>query len=191
MGIRTFIAIEIPDSLRHELSQLQQDLRESGADAKWVGPQNLHLTLKFLGDTPEEKIKDIKEVLCKIAGETGGCEVNFAGLGVFPKLDFPRVIWVGIEKGKENLIRLAGIIEERLSKLGFPEEKRTFSAHLTLGRVRSPKNKDRLKKIIEERTNFKAKNLMNVNKIILFRSQLTPQGPIYTKLTEFNLLNLS
>ncbi len=189
--MRTFIAIEIPDSLRQELSQLQQDLRESGADVKWVGPQNLHLTLKFLGDTPEEKIKDIKEVLCKIAGETGGCELNLAGLGVFPKLDFPRVVWVGIEKGKEKLIRLAGIIEERLSKLGFPEEKRTFSAHLTLGRVRSPKNKDRLKKIIEERTNFKAKSLMNVNKLILFRSQLTPQGPIYTKLTEFNLLNLS
>lgn len=183
MGIRTFIAIEISEDLRQELAEVQQELRESEADVKWVKPQNLHLTLKFLGDLPEEKTREVKEILENIARHTQPFEANFAGIGAFPKLDFPRVVWVGIEKGKDELIGLAKEIEEELTRLGIPKEKRGFSAHLTLGRIRSPKNKDRLKSIIQE-IDFVAKNEISVEEITLFQSKLTPQGPIYTALSK-------
>jgi 2'-5' RNA ligase len=190
MGMRTFIAIEISEDLRRELTELQEDLRKSDADVKWVNPQNLHLTLKFLGDTSEETISEVKEILENITRNTRTFEVIFAGIGVFPKLDFPRVVWVGIEKGKDELIELAKEIEKELTQIGSPKEKRGFSAHLTLGRVRSPKNKDKLKKIILTKQDFQSRTSMRLDKIIFFRSRLTPRGPIYTVLGKFNLSSL-
>ncbi|MCM8783282.1 MAG: RNA 2',3'-cyclic phosphodiesterase [Candidatus Omnitrophica bacterium] len=185
MGIRTFIAIEIPEPLRKEFSQLQNELKKSDADVKWVDPKNMHLTLKFLGNTEEKELREIKEVLEKNIQDTNPFEINFFRLGAFPKLDFPRVIWVGIEKGKENLTLLAEKIEKCLVQRGFPKEKKPYSCHLTLGRLRSFKNKDKLKKIFEERINFRTENNLIVDKIFLFKSELTSLGPIYTKLVEF------
>jgi len=187
--MRTFIAIEISEELRQELSVLQQELKKSEADVKWVAPDNLHLTLKFLGDTEEGKIEAMKRLLNKIAGGQSSFTISFAQIGVFPKPDFPRVVWVGIEKGKDDLMRLATRIEEELFSLKFPKEKRPFSTHLTLGRVRSPQNKDKLKTMINNLEGFKASNAVGIDGFVLFRSQLTPQGSIYTALEKFTLLS--
>ncbi|MGE4357788.1 MAG: RNA 2',3'-cyclic phosphodiesterase [Candidatus Omnitrophota bacterium] len=186
MGIRTFIAIEISESLREEFSQLQNELRKSEADVKWVEPKNMHLTLKFLGNTEEKKIEEIERTLRIISDQTKPFAVTFQGLGAFPKLDFPRVIWVGIEKGKEELTQLANKIEKNLISIGFASEKKPYSAHLTLGRVRSFKNKEKLNKIIKEKLSFQPKNSLAVNKISFLKSELTPAGPLYTRLAEFS-----
>ncbi|MFN7170872.1 MAG: RNA 2',3'-cyclic phosphodiesterase [Candidatus Omnitrophota bacterium] len=187
MGIRTFIAIEIPEILCAEFAQLQEELKKAEADIKWVEPKNMHLTLKFLGDTEETKITKIKESLQKISQKANSFEINFRGLGAFPNLESPRVLWIGIEKGKDKLFELATKIEDELKILGFPKEKRQFSAHLTLGRIRSFKNREKLKTTIKEKVNFKARNKMYLKEIVLFKSQLTPSGPIYTCLAKFNL----
>lgn len=183
--MRTFIAIEIEEPLRKEFSFLQNELRKSQADVKWVEPKNMHLTLKFLGETKEEKVEKIKEVLKKLTQELRPFEITFCNLGAFPNLSSPRVIWIGIDKGKEELTKLARGIEEHLEELGFPKEKRPYSGHLTLGRIRSMRNKENLKKIIEEKMGFQAENELYVNRIVFFRSELKPSGPIYTKLAEF------
>lgn len=183
--MRTFIAIEIEEPLRKEFSFLQNELRKSQADVKWVEPKNMHLTLKFLGETKEEKVEKIKEVLKKLTQELRPFEITFCNLGAFPNLSSPRVIWIGIDKGKEELTKLARGIEEHLEELGFPKEKRPYSGHLTLGRIRSMKNKENLKKIIEKKMEFQAENKLYVNRIVFFRSELKPSGPIYTKLAEF------
>jgi len=185
MKMRTFIAVEIPEFLREEFVQLQERLKKSDADVKWVEPENMHLTLKFLGDTEENKMEKISEILKRIAQETKQFEITFSDLGAFPNLNFPKVIWVGVDKGKKELAELATRIENGLLPLGFSKEKRTYSAHLTLGRIRSPKNKDKLKKILEEKIEIKEKGKFYLQKIVFFSSKLTPTGPIYTKLAEF------
>ncbi|MCM8766279.1 MAG: RNA 2',3'-cyclic phosphodiesterase [Candidatus Omnitrophica bacterium] len=185
--MRTFIAVEISEEVRKEIVQIQEELKKTEADVKWVESKNMHLTLKFLGEVEAEKIELIKENLRRITQEIKSFEIAFQGLGVFPNLEFPRVVWVGIEKGKEEMVKLAMKIDDELQKLGFPKERRPFSCHLTLGRVRSSKNRDKLKRAIKERENFKIKSIMDLKECILFRSQLTPAGPIYTALAQFNL----
>lgn len=185
MKIRAFIAIEISENLQKEFSKLQEELKKSNADVKWVEPQNMHLTLKFLGETEENKIEKIKEILNKIASETSPFEITFSKLGAFPKFSSPRVIWIGINEGKKDLENLANKIEKSLTHLGFSEEKRLYSAHLTLGRIKSGKNKEKLIKIIEEKNSFYSLQKLSVQKIVLIQSNLTPSGPIYTKLAEF------
>lgn len=188
MGIRTFIAVEISPSLREELSLLQQELKKTSSDVKWVEPKNMHLTLKFLGDTEEEKIPRIKEALSGICLNNDSFEIGFCGIGVFPKPDFPRVVWIGIKEGKEQILELAACIENILIPLGFEPEKRPFSAHLTLGRVRSGMNKDRLKNAIAKMSSYRLKDTLIIKNIILFRSELASAGSTYTKLAEFGLI---
>ncbi len=190
MGIRTFIAVEISPPLREELFSLQQELKKSSSDVKWVEPQNMHLTLKFLGDTGEEKIPKIKEALSGICLNNNPFNIGFCGIGVFPKPDSPRVVWIGIKEGKERLTELAACIENGLTHLGFEPGKRAFSAHLTLGRVRSEMNKNGLKNAIAEIASYNFKNTLIIENIVLFRSELDLAGPRYTKLAEFGLSNI-
>jgi 2'-5' RNA ligase len=190
MGMRTFIAVEASPPLREELFSLQQELRKSSSDVKWVEPQNIHLTLKFLGDTKEEKIPEIKEALSGICLNANPFKIGFCGIGVFPKPDSPRVVWIGIKEGEKQITELAACIENDLSRLGFEPEKRTFSAHLTLGRVRSEKNKNNLKNAIAEIASYNFKNTLIIENIVLFRSELDSAGPRYTKLAEFGLSNI-
>lgn len=183
--MRLFIAVDLNSQNKDALTGLQARLKKADADVKWVAPENIHLTLKFLGQVQEEKapkiISGIKE---SIAGFKP-FSLEIVSLGAFPSLKYPRVIWAGIEKGKENLEKLAERIETAMLKLGFPEEKRGFSSHLTLGRVRSAKNKDRLCRQISL-ASFPAlpQDIASVN---LYQSRLTPQGPIYEKLAEASL----
>jgi 2'-5' RNA ligase len=186
--MRTFIAIPLDDKTHNELAGLQAVLRSSAADVKWTQPSNIHLTLKFLGEIDDKKTKEISSALGLIAKTQKSFHLHLATIGAFPKPSFPRVIWVGIDEGANECMRLQALVEDSMERLGFAKEERTFSAHLTLGRVRSPKNKDRLIEIIEKEKGFCSSGKVLVGKIILFKSTLTSEGPIYTPLEEFPLL---
>ena len=184
--MRAFIAIELSDNIRDTLSQIQSHLKYSGADVKWIEKDNIHLTLKFLGEISEEKLQQVKLALEIIGKETRPFEISIKDIGAFPKIDHPRVIWVGLDKGVEESKTLAEKIDEELSKTGFAKESRPFAAHLTLGRVRSAKNRQALQQKIKN-CQLSTVNCQLIKSIALFQSKLTPKGPIYTKLHEARL----
>jgi len=183
--LRTFIALELSPEIRQELSKIQKELKKSGADAKWVKPENIHLTLKFLGNTPVDKIPLINNLLQETANQCKSFDISISDLGVFPRIESPRVIWVDINQGKEELIKFAGEIENKLSDLGFIKEDRPFQTHVTLARIKSSLNRLNLAE------KLKAINppplSQRVDKITFFKSTLTPQGPVYEILKEITL----
>lgn len=186
--MRTFIAIEISEETRQILSQIQTRLKYSGADVKWVAPGNIHLTLKFLGEITEKKAEEVKMALDKIGKDMKSFEISLKDAGAFPRIEYPRVIWVGLDKGSPESKILAGKIDEELSKIGFEKESRPFAAHLTIGRVRSPKNKSVLKEKIETiGSQSMVHSLQIVSSVILFQSTLTPHESIYSKIHEAKL----
>jgi RNA 2',3'-cyclic 3'-phosphodiesterase len=181
--MRTFIAVELSDEIKNTLAQVQSHLKYSGADVKWVDKDNIHLTLKFLGEIDEKKCEKIKTALDEIANSTAPFEISLKEIGAFPKTEFPRVIWVGLDKGAKESTELVKQVDAALSKIGFQEETRPFAAHLTIGRVRSPKNKEALKeKLLSCQPS--AVSFQLIKSIALFQSTLTPTGSIYTKLHE-------
>ena len=180
-NIRSFIAIELNKDIKEELAKLIEKLKSSGADVKWVAPENIHVTLKFLGNISQEKIERIKGVLDKNKERFKTFSLTIAGIGAFPKLSFPRVIWVGIDEGKDSAKKIYYFLEAELEKEGFPKEERPFSPHITIGRVNSIKNKEGLKSAIEN-LKFAAAKTLDVDHVTLFQSTLTPKGPIYTPL---------
>ncbi|MBU1091078.1 MAG: RNA 2',3'-cyclic phosphodiesterase [Candidatus Omnitrophica bacterium] len=184
--MRTFIAIELPKEIKDELTKLQDQLKLSNADVKWVAPENIHLTIKFLGEINEEKLCRISEVIENCAKDKSPYLIRINSLGVFPNMNSPRVIWVGLDKGNQETEELAKSIEENLEKLGIPKEKRPFSSHITIARVRSMKNREQLIEALKKLENvFVGNNLeWNVKKVILFKSTLTPKGPTYEALKE-------
>jgi 2'-5' RNA ligase len=183
--MRTFIAIELPAEIKSSLRQLQDKLRLSGADVKWAEPENIHLTLKFLGERDEKRVEKIKEILGEVAKERKVFPLCLKGLGAFPKLEFPRVVWVGTDKGEAEAKAIAAELEEKICRLGIPKEERPFSGHITLGRVRSPKNKEQLIQAIKN-SGFDCQEF-SVKEITLFKSTLTPKGPIYEPLQKATL----
>ncbi|MCQ9207969.1 MAG: RNA 2',3'-cyclic phosphodiesterase [Omnitrophica bacterium] len=182
---RTFIALELTEEIHQQLAQIQDELKKSGADVKWVKPSGIHLTLKFLGNVSLELIKEIKQVLNQLAKEHQGFELTISQLGAFPKVEYPRVIWVDIEQGKEKATQLAQGLEKGLINLGFLPEKRPLKPHLTLGRVRSSHNRNQLKTLLQSTTLPQA--TMQANTLTLFKSTLTPQGAIYEPLHKAKL----
>ena len=181
--LRTFIAIEIDPSHKQKLTRLISTLKSSNSDVKWVNETQMHLTLKFLGNIEETKVQEISDTLKSIANNTKEFTITLSNIGTFPNAKRPRVIWVGIDKGKAELKLLASQIETDLEKLGFPKENRDFKSHLTLGRVRSPKNLQNLTKLLAEST-FQPQDEIKIDKLILFQSNLTPKGAAYTQLSQ-------
>ncbi|MFA5164397.1 MAG: RNA 2',3'-cyclic phosphodiesterase [Candidatus Omnitrophota bacterium] len=181
--MRVFIAIELSGEARRELHYLQSSLKEAGADVKWVDPANIHLTLRFLGDCGEQIIPSVKTALTEAVSASGPFNLGLKGVGAFPGLSSPRIIWAGVGDGRRESEALYASISSRLAELGIPEEGRDFSPHITIGRVRSGKNTDSLRKAIE-RSSFPASSLTPVDSVVLFSSKLSPGGPIYTPLSK-------
>ncbi len=183
--IRTFIAVKISDSSRKSLSELIERLRESRADVKWVTPENVHLTLKFLGDVDERKVDEISGKVSDACKGTRPFEMSLKGLGAFPNARRPSVIWVGVDDGREDLADLNGKIERELEAIGFEREKRKFSPHLTIGRLRRDGRQGDLKDRLS--ADFNGGD-STVDRVIVMKSMLTPKGPIYEELRETVLL---
>jgi len=197
--IRAFIAVEIDHPNKEKLSALISHLKKPNADVKWVNDTHMHLTLKFLGNIEQAKIKEISEALNSIAKGFKVFAVQFSKIGAFPNMHRPRVIWLGIDKGSDALKLLNGKIETGMEQIGYApstssldklgtslgagKEKREYRSHLTLGRVRSLKNISGLAKLIDgHQLDFQDE--IKIDRLILFQSTLTPKGAIYTRLSE-------
>ena len=183
---RAFIAVEIDSPNKQKLSELITLLKKTDTDVKWVNENQMHLTLKFLGNIEETKAQEVSLALESIAKDFKEFYISLSKLDVFPNINKPRVVWVAIDEGKDTLKLLADKIESRLEKIGFEKEKREFKAHLTLGRVKSLKNISQLTEVIQK-TDFQSQDKIKINALILFQSTLTPKGAIYAPLAEIIL----
>lgn len=185
--IRSFIAIPLSAEIISHIEKTQKELKALLADVKWVNPRSIHLTLKFLGGIEEGDIEKIAQGIQDGIKGFKPLSVAVKNVGAFPSLKSPRVVWIGLEDQSGQLVKLQNQIEKEMSKLGFEEEKRAFSPHLTLGRVRSPKGKDELVKyLLDERERVFGE--IRVDRVILFRSELKPTGAVYTVLKEFSFI---
>lgn len=184
--IRTFVAIDISDEVRGNLKKLSADLKSRVRDVRWVRVEGIHLTLKFLGYVSEKVIPSLKEVM-REAAQMAPFEMEVKGLGAFPNSRRPRVIWVGVEEPTGALLELAKRIEQGMKPLGFAPEDRPFNAHLTLGRVMKDGKPDNELEGLVERERERPLGFVKADEIILFRSDLKPDGAVYTKLETVNL----
>jgi len=183
--IRSFIAIETPKDIRDNIGALQTQLRSGyGNLVRWVANENLHLTLIFLGEVKEDFLDKVKQELLAVAKTAKPFEANLNGLGAFPSQRSPRIIWVGMDKGKNEVIDLQSKVEKSLLTIGYKPEARKFHPHLTIGRVKYLKHASELPQAVFE--NNYTSRIFSVKSIVLFKSTLRPQGPIYEKLQEFN-----
>ncbi|HII68105.1 MAG TPA: RNA 2',3'-cyclic phosphodiesterase [Thermococcaceae archaeon] len=183
--MRAFIAIEINDEVRKKLVEIQEKIdRTKSAKIKFVEPENLHITLKFLGEITEEQAEDIKRILESIAKKRKKHEVDAKGIGVFPNYNYVRVIWAGVDNDEE-IKKMAEEIDNALFKLGFKREK-NFVSHITIGRVKFVKDKVGLMLALKELSNEEF-GKFKVEAIELKKSTLTPKGPIYETLARFEL----
>ncbi|MFH0827731.1 MAG: RNA 2',3'-cyclic phosphodiesterase [Candidatus Omnitrophota bacterium] len=186
--MRAFIAIELPQEIKTTLSRLQAKLKTAGADVKWVEPKNIHLTLKFLGEIDEQTIEKLNSCLEKIRKIKKPFTLNLSSPGAFPNPASPRVIWVGIKQGNTEIKEITLLLEKQSTEIGLTPENREFSAHITIGRTRSGKNRRELSKILSDLSqNSLEDNLFTVDKITFFKSTLTSRGPVYEAIKEFHL----
>ena len=184
--MRIFVAVELPDSIKEGLRQIQRTLQGTGDRTKWVGVSSLHLTLKFLGEISEERLERVFAASREVAEKTASFFIELAGVGAFPNCSSPRVIWVGVRKGKDNLVDLALHLDRVLSEMGFAAEKRKWVPHLTLGRVKELGKEDRLKKLLLQQKSACVGEI-EARQCSVIRSLLTPTGPLYTTLKGFPL----
>ncbi len=181
--MRVFIAIALSRETREELRALQSSLKASGADVKWVDPENIHLTLRFLGDCGEPILPSVKSALSDAASAFRQFHMGLEGVGAFPCLSSPEIIWAGVGEGSRESAAIYDSISSRLAEIGIPHEKRKFSPHITVGRVRSGRNIDSLRKAVED-CSFPVSSRTLVDRVVLFSSKLSPEGPTYTPLSE-------
>jgi len=187
--MRTFIAIGLPETIRDSLAGTQERLKNSGADVKWVEPANIHLTLKFLGEADNGKLPEVILILEDVIKDKKVFQVSISSIGSFPRINSPRVIWVGTDKGSGETKKIAEELEEKLVKIGIPKEDRAFQSHITIGRIRSTLNREQLAQDLNNLVNkFSQENLIfYVTSVSLFKSTLTPKGPIYEVVKEVSL----
>jgi 2'-5' RNA ligase len=180
--MRAFIALELTDGIRRSLAEQIADFKSGGADVRWVKPEDIHLTLKFLGDIEENLVPSIAEHLERSAAAFAPFNLSLAGTGVFPASGRPRILWAGIE-GAETLQSLQQAVEKEMESLGFPREKRPFRPHITLGRIRSA---SRLPQLLEKLNRQRDRRFgdLAVGGIALFQSTLRPTGAVYHRLKE-------
>ena len=186
MSIRTFIAVEIDDEIRDRLYEFIAQFKKADVDVKWIAPENIHLTLKFVGNIEEDILPDLNKIIGDAASRASPFKMNIEKVGAFPTIKRPRVIFVCAQEKGDNLLKIHESINANLEKLSIEKDPRKFVGHVTLGRVRSQKN---IKKLINalksDGVNFFGQ--AKVNSISLMRSTLTPSGPIYTRLNSFEV----
>ena len=187
--IRAFIAIELPDAVSDALSLVRGRLRaERHPYVKWVDPGGIHLTLKFLGNIDAEKVSPITEAIARAAQGVSPFRLELGGLGAFPNLRRPNVIWVAVKGDVERLASLQRGIDHFLVPFGFSPESRPFTAHLTLGRLRQGASAGERQRIGESLTTAKPEEVpFQAGEISLMRSTLTPSGAIYSRISSIPL----
>ncbi len=177
---RGFIAVDIPVSSK--IQELLQALDQTGADLKLVSPENIHITLKFLGDTKQTDVDAVEKVIQTAASKVQPFTIQLQGTGVFPNTNYIKVIWVGVDNF-EPLVPVVKEINTLLKPLGFKSDSRVFSPHITVGRMRNARNKDDVLRVINT---YKSQNFQSVlvSSVKLIKSTLTPKGPVYETVRE-------
>ncbi|MGQ9576610.1 MAG: RNA 2',3'-cyclic phosphodiesterase [Thermoguttaceae bacterium] len=185
--IRTFIAVEIAENIRKIASQIIEQFRPAGADVGWVAPENLHLTVKFLGDVSVVEVPRVCQALRQAVGPIAPFSLEIRGAGAFPNLSRPRVIWLGAGQGHQDMARLADQVERALEPLGFRREGRPFQSHLTLGRVRrAGPGIPALARLIQQYADHRVGS-MPVEQVVVFSSKLERTGAVYEALDRAQL----
>ena len=186
--VRTFVAVDIDAAPRRAAAKLIAKLAAAPVDANWVQPQNLHLTLKFLGDVPLKEIARICQTVQKAAEEVPPFELSIGGTGAFPTSSRPRTVWIGSLSGQESMAALHKHLEARLAKLGFRKDSRRFQAHLTIARVRrGGPGLPELARLIEENAQCEIGKTI-VREAVVYSSELSRQGPTYHPLGRAKLI---
>ena len=185
--MRAFIALALPEEVREALGRLQQDLAASRADVKWVEPDHLHVTMKFLGEITEEQRHAVEAMLRRLAEREAPFLLGVQALGAFPSAAAPRVLWVGLADGRERVQRMAEAIEREGAALSFVREDRPFAAHVTIGRVRSKSHRQQLARCLLE-TGWQPPAPWRVASLTLYQSVLGSSGPRYTVLADVPLV---
>ncbi len=184
-SVRTFVAVEMPESIGRQFEEVESRLMKADAHVKWVEPRNIHITMKFLGEIDEDQLDILYRGVEEGVRECGPFDVSLAGLGAFPNLTRPRVVWVGVDRGKDDLAKLQKTIEDSICQYGFPREDRSFSPHLTIGRVKSPRG---LPELAEAIRGFHFETVsFGVKEVVVMESTLTSAGPIYSPLRKVGL----
>lgn len=183
--MRLFVAVHLPEEIRERLGTVQDRLRLAQGDVSWVKPGNLHITVKFLGETEPKRLDRIRSALADAAQGTAVFAAEVAGVGTFGGR-IPRVVWVGVRGGATPLVALARAVEDALAGVGIAKEKRGFTAHFTLGRVRSPRNLEALLEALRAEP-VEGFGTVRVDQFSLMESELNPSGSIYTVRERFSL----
>ncbi|HZK18036.1 MAG TPA: RNA 2',3'-cyclic phosphodiesterase [Clostridia bacterium] len=189
--IRLFLAVNLPDEVKKNISGLRESLANVPLDSTWVKEENLHLTIKFFGEVNVDLVSAIVATIQSATAAIVPFQISFSGLGYFPNSKRPRIFWAGIKGQVNELVDLHKKLELALSPLGFPPEGRSYSPHLTIFRLRSQRGVGLLKKVVgkKNKENIELGNL-TVNSVELMQSQLTPRGPVYTVIDSFRLLGM-
>ena len=182
--IRSFLAIEIDQKLVPKILDVQKEFKKTNTNIKYVPSKNMHFTLKFFGNIDFDMVEDISDAVNKVIKNFSSFDLNIKNCGCFPNKNVIKVLWLGLDEGSP-IINLQKDLDKEFKKLGFKKE-RNFISHLTIGRVKSPKNKKELRNTIEKFEDIEI-GKMNVSKICLKKSTLTPHGPIYENIKVFEL----
>ncbi len=182
--VRSFLAIELAEDLVPKILDVQKEFKKTNTNIKYVSSQNMHFTLKFFGNIDEEMIEAIGQAVEKVIKDYSSFDLNIRNCGCFPNKNVIKVLWLGLEEGSP-ITSLQKDLDKEFRKLGFKKE-RNFISHLTIGRVKSPKNKKEIRETIEKLEDIEI-GQMNVSRICLKKSTLTPQGPIYEDIKVFEL----
>lgn len=192
-AIRAFIAIELPETIHQKLDEIEKQIQTRAGErarraVRWVPASNMHLTLKFLGEVSTGNVQALAQILKNEANRHARFELTIQGLGAFPNLRHPRVIWVGTE-GPAELANMQKAIDAETRQLGYPAEERPFSPHLTLGRISQNAHPDEIAQVVRALSEMQVGMLgqVPVERIHLFRSDLRPAGAVYTSLYDFAL----
>ncbi len=184
-AIRAFLAIEPPGEVRQALDNIQNSLKRSCPfDIRWVKPAAVHLTLKFLGDITEKDVAALSPVAQECAAQTAPLQLAVRKLGVFPSPKRPRVLWIGLEGDIKPLLALQQNLEEGLENCGFARETRPFQPHLTMGRIKSSRTSGDPARFLARGNDCTAGSFC-ARSLVLFKSDLRPQGAVYTDLASF------
>lgn len=186
MSMRSFLAFPISGALKERLKYILDRLHATGADVKWVEPQNIHLTIKFLGELEENRMESIISLLEERCREFVPITSYLSEVGAFPDLQHPRIVWAALDDSKKEIGGIVEVLRGEMIKLGIAKDEHPFKSHLTLGRVRSSANLKNLIQAMHQIT-FEGKIEQTFDKIVLYKSTLTPQGPIYDVLREYGL----
>lgn len=184
--MRAFIALELPEPVRSALAALQSQLAASGADVAWVKPDRLHVTMRFLGEITDEQRQRVEAGARRMASETSPFTVQLTEPGAFPSARAPRVLWVGIGEGKDQLVKLAEGLEQASVHAGLNAEERGFVAHVTVGRARTSTRMKELSDALAS-VRWEPPPAFTAESLTLFQSVLQRSGPVYTALARLSM----